>query len=180
MKRHSALLSHRCITQTAQLNYISYRGDNTRILRFTMTMRKTFQYLLVFYSIFLAARTAFSFKRICRVAGPTTGEYLVVRNSRNGVSDPSLINRNNFDTSLNMASIYGNMMGSNDLTKVTSKRSHFCLLFSPSSFSCCSALFVLYEPLHLNFPMKQIKADQMNKIYFLVGIATSSQTRNQI
>ena len=144
-----------------------------------MTMRKTFQHLLVFYSIFLAARTAFSFKRICRVAGPTTGEYLVVRNSRNGVSDPSLINRNNFDTSLNMASIYGNMMGSNDLTKVINKRSHFCLLFSPSSFPCCSALFVLYERLNHTFPVKRIKPDQMNKIYFLVLIATLNQTRNQ-
>ena len=103
----------------------------------------------------------------------------MVRNSRNGVSDPSLINRNNFDTSLNMASIYGNMMGSNDLTKVINKRSHFCLLFNPSSFSCCSALFVLYERLNLNFSMKPIKADQMNKIYFLVLIATLNQTRNR-
>ena len=84
----------------------------------TVKMRKMLSHFLLFYSTFLVVRTTFSFKSLSRSASPTAGQYYFGKYMNPiGYRDPSLINQFTCGTALNMASLYGNVIGG-DLTKV--------------------------------------------------------------
>jgi hypothetical protein len=79
------------------------------------------------YLVSVTTMMALSFKTYLRIDGRISSGYL--QDNRNTIADPSLINRYPTDTSLRMASIYGNIM-QGELTKVRScdeiPLSHIC------------------------------------------------------
>jgi hypothetical protein len=69
------------------------------------------------YLVSVTTMMALSFKTFLRIDGRISSGYL--HDNRNNIADPSLINRYRTDTSLHMASLYGNIM-QGELTKVIS------------------------------------------------------------
>lgn len=97
--------------------FLSQLGTYLPIFK-SVAMRKMLSHFLVLYSIFFVLRTTFSFKSFSRATSPLTSNYLSYKSTNpTSYPDPSLINQITFDTALNMASMYGNVLGG-DLTKV--------------------------------------------------------------
>ena len=78
-------------------------------------MRTLTSNICLTYLVSVTTMMAFSFKTFLRIDGRISSGYL--HDNRNTIADPSLINRYPTETSLRMASLYGNIM-QGELTKV--------------------------------------------------------------